>query len=151
MVRDLQAAGAQALAMPCNTAHAYAADIVAATPLPFLDMRSATVAVLPKGRIGMPAVRLTGALDGHFAASDLTPIWAKEAAVLALIKAVKRGDVGAAAHAEMARRLAAEMAARSDHILVACTELSLLTGSIATPFTDSLDCLVQAILDFARG
>lgn len=81
---------------------------------------------------------------------DLTPVWAEEAAVLALIKAVERGDVGAAAHAEMAR-LAAEMAARSDHILVACTELSLLTGSIATPFTDSLNCLVQAILDFARG
>jgi len=152
MARDLQAAGAEALAMPCNTAHTYAADIVGATPLPFLDMRGATVAVLPKGRIGMlasPALHLTKAFEGHFAASGLTPVWAEEAPVLALIKAVKGGDTGAAAHAEMAR-LATELAARSDHVLVACTELSLLTGGVAIPFTDSLDCLVQAIVDFAR-
>jgi aspartate racemase len=44
MARDLQAAGAEALAMPCNTAHAYAPEIMAATPLPFLDMRATTVA-----------------------------------------------------------------------------------------------------------
>ena len=44
MARDLQAAGAEALAMPCNTAHAYAPQIMAATPLPFLDMRATTAA-----------------------------------------------------------------------------------------------------------
>ncbi|MGV8989240.1 MAG: aspartate/glutamate racemase family protein [Cypionkella sp.] len=153
MARDLQAAGAKALAMPCNTAHAYAADIVAATPLPFLDMRAATVAALPKGRIGMlasPAVRLTGAFDLHFAASGLTAVWPEDDGILALIRQVKRGDTGPMAHAEMAR-LSADLARQSDHLLVACTELSLLTDSVTVPFTDSLDCLVQAILDFAHA
>jgi hypothetical protein len=28
--------------------------------------------------------------------------------------------------------------------------LSLLTGALRRPFTDSLDCLVSAIKDFAR-
>jgi aspartate racemase len=151
MARDLQTAGAEALAMPCNTAHAYAPQIIAATPLPFLDMRAATVAALPKGRVAMlasPAVRLTGAFDAAFAQASITPIWPKdEAPVLALIRRVKAGDSGTEAKQAMA---ALADAAGADHILVACTELSLLTGALQRPFTDSLDCLVTAIRGFAR-
>jgi aspartate racemase len=154
MARDLQAAGADALAMPCNTAHAYASQIVAATPLPFLDMRAATVATLPKGRIGMlasPAVRITGAFDAAFAGAGLTPVWPEdEGPVLALIRAVKAGNTGQVAEGALAT-LAAQAARMSDHLLVACTELSLLTGAIRQPYTDSLDCLVTAIVGFARG
>lgn len=153
MARDLAAAGAEALAMPCNTAHAYAPQIRGATALPFLDMRAATVAALPKGRIGMlasPAVRLTGAFDAAFAGAGLVPVWPEdEGPVLALIRQVKAGDTGPAARAVMAS-LAADMAERCDHLLVACTELSLLTGALEGRFTDSLDCLVTAICDFAR-
>jgi aspartate racemase len=154
MARDLQAAGARALAMPCNTAHAYAPQIIAATPLPFLDMRAATVAALPGGRIGMlasPAVRITGAFDAAFAAAGITPVWpADEAPVLDLIRRVKRGDTGAGARATMAD-LGRQMAGPSDHLLVACTELSLLTPALTVPFTDSLDCLVSAICAFATA
>ncbi len=154
MARDLQAAGAEALAMPCNTAHAYAPQIVAATPLPFLDMRAASVAALPRGRIGMlasPAVRITGAFDAAFAAAGLVPVWPKdEGPVLALIRAVKAGNTGQVAEGALAV-LAAQAAKESDHLLVACTELSLLTGAIRQPYTDSLDCLVTAIVGFARG
>jgi aspartate racemase len=154
MARDLQAAGADALAMPCNTAHAYAPLIAAATPLPFLDMRAATVAALPRGRIGMlasPAVRITGAFDAAFAAAGLTPVWPEdEGPVLALIRAVKAGNTGQVAEGALAT-LAAQAARTSDHLLVACTELSLLTGAIRQPYTDSLDCLVTAIVGFARG
>lgn len=152
MARDLQSAGAQALAMPCNTAHAYAPQIREATPLPFLDMRAATVARLPKGRIAMlasPAVRITGAFDAAFAAAGITPLWPRdEAPVLSLIRRVKAGDTGAEAHAAMADLADA---AGGDHLLVACTELSLLTSALRLPFTDSLDCLVAAIKDFAQG
>lgn len=154
MARGLHAAGAGALAMPCNTAHAYAPQIIAATPLPFLDMRDATVAALPPGRIGMlasPAVRLTGAFDAGFAAAGLQPVWPEdEAPTLALIRRVKAGDTGADALDQMAA-LADDMAGQCDHLLVACTELSLLTGAVVQPFTDSLDCLVGAIVGFARG
>jgi aspartate racemase len=151
MAQDLQAAGAQALAMPCNTAHAYAPQIIAATPLPFLDMRAATVAALPKGRVAIlasPAVRITGAFDAAFAAAGITPVWPEdEAPVLALIRRVKTGDTGPEAHQAMA----ALAKATDGPLLVACTELSLLTGALRRPFTDSLDCLVAAILTFARG
>ena len=59
MAQGLAAAGAQALAMPCNTAHAYAPQIIAATTLPFLDMRTASLdhlrAILPPGARGRNA------------------------------------------------------------------------------------------------
>src|SRR6056297_774062 len=38
MAQDLERAGAQALAMPCNTAHHYALAVANATSLPFLNM-----------------------------------------------------------------------------------------------------------------
>ena len=38
MAQDLERAGAEALAMPCNTAHHYAAAIQASVSIPFLDM-----------------------------------------------------------------------------------------------------------------
>jgi aspartate racemase len=154
MAQDLQAAGADALAMPCNTAHAYAQQIIAATPLPFLDMRRATVVALPKGRIGMlasPAVRMTGVFDAAFVAAGLTTVWpSDEGPVLALIRAVKAGDTGQTV-ADTLAALATQAALDSDHLLVACTELSLLTQAIGQPYTDSLDCLVTAIVAFARG
>lgn len=154
MAQALQAAGAEGLAMPCNTAHAYAPQIRTATPLPFLDMRAATVAVLPPGRVGMlasPAVRVTGAFEEAFRSAGLEPVWPRDdGPVLALIRQVKAGDTGAESMAEMAR-LAAQMADQSDHLLVACTELSLLTAAIQQPFTDSLDCLVDAIKRFSQS
>ncbi len=155
MARDVQAAGAEALAMPCNTAHAYADQIIAATPLPFLDMRAATVARLPKGRIGMlasPAVRLTGAFDAAFATAGLTPVWPEdEAPVLALIRSVKAGKAGQAEADQMAQ-IAAQAMPHCDHLLVACTELSLLTHALPKQgWTDSLECLVAEIRRFALG
>lgn len=154
MAQDLQSAGAQALAMPCNTAHAYAPQIIAATPLPFLDMRLATVAALPRGRVGMlasPAVRLTGVFDDAFTTAGIEPVWPQDdAPVLALIQRVKAGDSGPEAQAQLAH-LAQDLAGQSDHLLVACTELSLLTSAIKHPFTDSLDCLVTAIATFAQA
>ncbi len=154
MARALVGAGAQALAMPCNTAHAYAPDVIAAVDVPFLDMRRATVSVLPKGRIGMlasPAVRITGAFAADMAGAGLVPVWPEdEGPVLALIRAVKAGHKGAGERAAM-QAIARDMAARSDHLLIACTELSLLTDAVEAPYTDSLDCLVTAIIGFARG
>lgn len=155
MARDLERAGAQALAMPCNTAHAYAGAVRAATTLPLLDMRDATVAALTGARrIGMlasPAVRITGAFDAAFARGGLTAVWpGDETPVLNLIRSVKAGDTGSEAQAALAA-LAADMAARADRVLIACTELSLLTAACPVPFTDSLDCLVGAIRAFAIG
>jgi aspartate racemase len=155
MARSLETAGAEALAMPCNTAHAYSGSIRAATRLPFLDMREVTVAVLPKGLIGIlasPAVRMSKAFDAAFAAAGLTMVWPeRDEPTLDLIRRVKAGETGVAARAALGR-LAGNLDGKCDHLLVACTELSLLTGGLGgLRWTDSLDCLVEAIRDFAQG
>jgi aspartate racemase len=155
MARDLQAAGAQALAMPCNTAHLWAAQIAAATPLPFLDMRDAVMPALAGAkRVGVlasPAVRISGAFDGYFVAAGLTAIWPEDEVPLALIRAIKASDVGPQVQSDF-RNVAQSLAARSDRLLVACTEFSLLTPALAgLDWTDSLDALVAAIMRFARS
>ncbi len=153
MARDLGAAGATALAMPCNTAHHYAGGIRAASDLPFLDMLSATAKALEgKGRIGIlasPATRLAGIFDTYLDAPFTAP--ADDAPLLDMIRAIKAGGTPQQilpALTEEARRLQE----RTDHLLIACTELSLaaplLPGDVA--WTDSLDCLVAGIIHHAR-
>ena len=160
MSRDLQAAGAMALAMPCNTAHHYAPAVRAASDLPFLDMLALTATHLAQAgaaRVGMlasPATRAVGVFDAAFAARGLVPVWVDdEAAMLALIRAVKAGEDAQAMSAPF-RALAGNLAAKgADHLLIACTELSLLAPALdgALPVTDSLDCLTRAIVETARG
>ncbi len=158
MARGLAAAGAAALAMPCNTAHAYLLEIRAATALPVLDMVAASAARLaaraPGARVGMlasPATRHAGVFDGAFAAAGLTPLWATdEAALLALIRAVKAGGRPGAGLAAEAAALAGRGA---DALCIACTELSLLADALPAglPVLDTLDALTAEIVAFATG
>ena len=159
MARDLERAGAGALAMPCNTAHAYAGDVRAATGLPFLDMIAATAADLSAAgarRIGMlasPAVRLAGVFNSAFSDKGLESVWTEdEDALLGVIRAVKAGRKGRAEIAEL-DRLARDFIDRQgcDHLAVGCTELSILVPGLGSdlPLTDTLDCLVSRIVAFS--
>jgi len=160
MARGLAAAGAEGLAMPCNTAHHYAPVIADATPLPFLNMielTAATLAARGARRVGLlasPATRLARVFEAPFAAHGLTPVaLADDSELLAIIRAVKAGE----GSNSLAPRLAGEAETLirdgADHLLVACTELSLIRDALpdAVPHTDSLDCLTEAIVSFARG
>lgn len=157
MARVLEAGGAKALAMPCNTAHAYAGAIRAAVSIPFLDMIALSTAALgAKGwRIGMlasPAVHRARVFDASFAKAGLEMIVPEdEGPVLALIRAVKAARTGAAEGAALTRLAEGFMARGADHIAIACTELSLLTPHLPSglPWTDTLDCLAGAIVQFS--
>ncbi|UOM37353.1 aspartate/glutamate racemase family protein [Acuticoccus sp. I52.16.1] len=157
MARRLEAAGAAALAMPCNTAHAYAGAIREAVRLPFLDMVALTAdaaAPLPAGPAGIlasPATRITGIFAAAFAARGREVIHpADEAAMLGAIRAVKAGQ------GERARPVleaaAAELAGAGAAVLiVGCSEFSLLSRGLAAtvPVIDTLDVLAVAAVRFA--
>jgi len=160
MAADLERAGARALAMPCNTAHHYAEAVTAATRLPFLNMLELTAAHLAEtgarrvGLLASPATRITGVFGASFAAHGLGCVTVPdEEAILTVIRGVKAGLPAA----ELAPRLNLEAHrladSGADHLLIACTELSLLTGGLRVDlrWTDSLDCLTRAIVDFAHG
>ncbi len=158
MAQDLERAGAQALAMPCNTAHHYALAVTHATSLPFLDMIDLTarhLAAAGAGRVGMlasPATRKVGVFDAAFQANGLSPVWTRdEGELLSIIRAVKAGEALDTLAPRLGRIAAGMTADGADHLLVACTELSLMTHALppGTPQTDSLDCLVSAIVAFA--
>ncbi len=160
MARGLETAGADFLAIACNTAHHYLPLIQAAVSIPVLDMIGLTIARLRAlgpgvrtiGILASPAVRLTGLFEASFRDAGLSILYPAggddDEEVLRIIRAVKAGETGAPtrqAYEAAALRLAGRGA---DAVLVACTELSAL-GPLETPrlpVVDTLDTLVQAIL-----
>lgn len=160
MARDLHRAGAKALAMPCNTAHHYADVIEYATDLPFLNMLELTADTLSNAgaqRVGLlasPATRLTGVFDAPFAARGLTAITVPDdSALLEIIRAVKAGTALNMLKPKLTQQARILLDHGADRLLVACTELSLMTDALPADadWTDSLDCLVDGIIGFARA
>lgn len=160
MARRLVAGGAEALAMPCNTAHHYAPAVREAVTVPFLDMVELSVARAARlagtgGKLGIlasPAVRKIGLFDAPLARFGVTAVYPEdEAALLAAIRQIKAHGAGpevtstlrAASEGLLRRGAAVQM--------IACTEFSLLTGAAAEGATsfDTLDVLVEAIRTFA--
>ena len=161
MARRLQAAGAQALAMPCNTAHHFAPAIQAASSLPFLDMiaLSATRAdavALPGAAIGIiasPAVQRTQLLDRALHALGRSTAYpADQAALLTAIRAIKAGRADQARPALLTA--SADLLAQGVAIqLIACSEFSMVPDCAAAGACqiDTLDVLVDAIRSFATA
>jgi aspartate racemase len=155
---NLQRAGADALAIPCNTAHAYAHSIRRAVSIPLLDMVDLTVEQIAHSRraarvgiLASTAVHTTELYAKAFASHGIDAVLpARQDEVMALIKAVKRGDTGAEIQARLGR-VALEMKSQADVLLIACSELSVISSGITVPFVDSLDVLAQAIVTFATA
>lgn len=160
MARRLTEAGAEALAMPCNTAHHYAPAIRAATALPFLDMVALSVARAVTlagagGRVGLlasPAVRKVGLFDRALTAAGLAAAYpADEAALLAAIRRIKAEGPVPAAQDALSTASADLLAQGATVQMIACTEFSLIAYAVDPQVRafDTLDCLVEAVVDFA--
>jgi aspartate racemase len=155
MALRLRAAGAEVLAMPCNTAHAQKAGIEAAG-LPFIDMIAATVAVA-KGydarAIGILATPGGEALyRAALEAEGARPVMLQGTdrdAFMACVYGVKRGDTGAENRAAM-RRLAETLnGAGADAVIAGCTEVPLLLAAsdVSVPLVDSAEVLARACVE----
>jgi len=155
---NLQRAGAQALAIPCNTAHAYAHSIRRAVSIPLLDMVQLTVDQIAASRrtarvalLASTATLKTELYGKAFAAYGIALVHPEaQEEVMSLIKAVKRGETGSQAQAALAR-IARDLAKQADVLLIGCSELSVIAAGIAVPFVDSLDVQAQAIVNFATS
>jgi len=162
MAARLQAAGAQALAMPCNTAHHYAGAIRAAVSIPFLDMVAlsadhARARLGSHGAVGLlasPAVRRTGLYDDALHARGLAALWPDDdAPMLAAIREIKARGPGARPQAALAAATEALAARGAGLLLIACTEFSLLADRLTpvVPVIDTLDILVTEIVRHAKA
>jgi len=162
MAAKLEAAGATALAMPCNTAHFYAPVIETAVTIPFLNMlelsaRRAASICGSGGRVavlGSPALRMTGVFEAPLAALGLVPAyWDDDDELLAIIREVKRTGPSGPLENRLARIADAMARAPADVIMVCCTEFSLLAHALNSrvPVFDTLDVLIEACVDYATG
>jgi aspartate racemase len=158
MARRLAAAGAEVLAMPCNTAHAQAASIRAAG-LPFIDMIAATTAAAKATGAAAIGVLATGGGRALYApaltAAGLMPVLLKEAdqeRFMALVYAVKAGDVGPDRRAEMRALGQALLDAGAGTVIAGCTEVPLLLGpnDLDAPLADSAEVLARACVEMCR-
>ena len=152
MALKLKAAGAEVLAMPCNTAHAQKPGIEAAG-LPFIDMIAETV-TKAKGydarSIGILATPGGEALYVEaLTAAGVKPVVLQgedRAAFMACVYGVKRGDVGVDNRAAMARLASALNVAGADAVIAGCTEVPLLLAQadVSVPLVDSAEVLAEA-------
>jgi aspartate racemase len=167
MARGLERAGAQLLVMPCNTAHAYAAEVRAATTLPFIDLIEATCAEALAPGAGATSPRRIGVLaaDGCRRArlypsalarrgrEALTCDEGAHALFMALLYRIKAGDLGPDVRAGMRRLAEGLVSAGADVIVAGCTEVPLVLGSadLEVPLIDSIDALARATIKAAKG
>lgn len=151
MAARLAAAGAEVLAMPCNTAHVAAAAIEAASGLALIDMPGVAVAQAAAGgarRIGVLCTPLALTLyrdrleKAGLEAVTLSP--EGEAALMQAIFRVKAGDVGPGVRAAMADGAAELVGAGAEAVVMGCSELPLALDEVAVALVDATEALARA-------
>lgn len=160
MARGLEAAGARALAMPCNTAHLFVAAIEKAVNIPFLNMPKIACARAAAdigegakaGILASPATYSTGLFSDLLDDVGLGAIWPDdEDGLLHSIRRIKKAGPGSEDVALLEReavRLADRGAAC---VIVGCSEFSLISTQFHSPIPvlDTLDVLVDEIMSFS--
>lgn len=160
MAQTLEAGGAEALAIPCNTAHAYGDAIAGSVSIPLLNMvtlsaqKAAAMTDGPIGVLASPASRITGIFDRALANLGRRAIYAEdENTMLRVIRDIKRlgPTPGSERLLQGASRQLLNAGARLQ--LVACTELSLLANPVVEDAAqiDTVDVLTEAVVRFATG
>lgn len=156
--RALVSAGADVVAVPCNTAHAFIGGLGARIGVPVLDMVDETAAVAVARQPGPEAVGLL-ATDGTLLAGLYHEAFAKrgvpllvpeprdQARVMRAIRAVKAGDLGVRQRREAVDLFNGLVARGADVVVLGCTELPLLLDHPpSAQAVDSLRCLADAVL-----
>jgi aspartate racemase len=164
-VRRLVAAGADTIAIPCNTAHAFLDELRSKTQVEFLDMIQATIATVRHdypgarrvGILSTSGTRLAQLYARQCRQHGLLPIELSDADQARLVDpAIKAVKVGADLEDAATRigQAALILARRDASVVVAgCTEIPLIaqqaTGVL--PVVDATDCLAAAVIETCAG
>lgn len=161
--RCLEAAGATALAIACNTAHHWAAELGRATSVPLLHIADATLAELDRWGESVRSIALLGTratLQLRIYTRPLealgievrVPAEALQCAVDRAIEAVKAGELERA-RTEFVPVARAMLDGGAEAIVLGCTELPLIAcpPELAARLVDPTLALARAIVRHARA
>jgi len=163
MARRLEAYGADVLAIPCNTAHVYYDEIASSVGIPVLHMIRLTVARILSDQPGLRAAGLlasdavirTGLYLEPLADKGVKlfyPSRERQADLMAAIRCIKAGGPGALERSAL--RAAGEDLVESgaEVLIVACTELSIVTEALAGVgrHCDAAQVLAEEIVAMGR-
>jgi aspartate racemase len=164
-IRGLEAAGCGAIAIPCNTAHGWFAEMQATTRLPILHIVDAAAAELARlglasGRIGVMGTAGTLAmrlyqerLEGR-GYECLVPTEAEMARLVTPGIAEVKANRVPEAYAPLAEAARALVARGARAVVLGCTEIPLgIAAGPALPFPvcDTIDALARAAIGWALG
>jgi aspartate racemase len=160
MAGALRGAGAEVLAIACNTAHAYAGLIERASGLPLIDMIETGAAAAARSgamRVGVLGTKGALKLYREYLAAQALGLVSLEAerqeAFMELLYRIKRGDTGPEVRAAM-RGLAQELIGHgAEAIIAGCTEVPLVLapGDLKVEFIDSGDLLARRCVAVCLG
>src|SRR4051812_9850291 len=160
-LRQLEAAGATCIAIPCNTAHHWHAALQAVTPVRILHIVDAVADTLAGqglegGCIGVLATSGTvkaGIYQKRLALRGFScrmPGLAGQAEVMRAIRLVKAGQL-AEATAILRAQAEALMAVDCRRVVMACTEipvaLAAVEGELRSTLVDATDALARACVE----
>ncbi len=157
MARTLQGAGAEILAMPCNTAHAYIDRIREAVSIPVLDMIAETISRIRVQAIGLLATAGTVHIGLYQRMCDksgieIVPLLSEEQEqITRAIYGIKAGEAREAVESTVRGVVTALGERGAQQVIAGCTEISLVDGTrMPLPWLDALECLVEATIRRAR-
>lgn len=157
MAQGLERAGAQVLAVPCNTAHYFLPEVRKAVRVPILDMIAEVCEhlshehVAKVGLLATTATIRTGLYSDRLrtqGVETLCPEGERQEEAMRTIKEVKRAGVTPSAR-NTTYQLVDELRERgADAIVAGCTEFSLVLSQLHLdlPVFDPLDSLARAVV-----
>ena len=162
MARSLQAAGADFLVMPCNSAHAFVESIREATTIPLVSIIAETVSEVGRA---MPGARRAGLLatDGlqqaglyqdALARAGHAPVVLDDEALgqlMTLVHRVKAGERSEDVGRGMVALANSLSASGAELVIAACTEIPLVlrAADLSVPLIASTDILARRTVELA--
>ena len=161
MARRLESWGADFLAIACNTAHYYYEAVSNAVKIPVINLIDLVVSHVKQtnpdcrkiGVLASTAVLMTGLYEKRFHALGIevvypTPVFQER--LLKVIKAIKAGNTSVEVvqnYKEICENL---NSSGVESVIIACTELSLISGELSFEIIDSAEILAQEIVAAAK-
>ncbi|SFF73474.1 aspartate racemase [Roseobacter denitrificans OCh 114] len=160
MAARLELAGAQVLAMPCNTAHLYATQIEDAVGISLLNMPKLACAQAAQGMkrggivgiLASPATNSSGLFGNFLARHEVQSAFPEnEDGILASIRRIKKSGPTQTDITLLEREAASLVRRGAERVIIGCSEFSLVSERIRcpVPILDTLDVLVSEIVSFS--